>query len=194
MLVKKLYKGKKYKLIKDKLFSTNSNHRIYIYIYRIVALKRIIIDHDTVILPGEIGGVVSGYHNLSQEGDCWIHRFASVKGNARVEDNAQIAGTAKVFGFAKVYGNATVEGNAEVYGSAQVYDSAYIHDRSEVYGNTKVHGYTDVFGDVRIFGDVDVYDSAKVYGKGEVKGDRIIKDSTHYYVDISYSSDDSFPF
>lgn len=43
---------------------------------------------DSVQAYSRKGGYVEGYHNLSQEGNCWIGRGVAVYGNARVKDDA----------------------------------------------------------------------------------------------------------
>lgn len=55
--------------------------------YRIRALK----DFGS-IKKGDLGGIVSGEHNLSQSGNCWIHPPAFVVGSAHVSGNAQVLG------------------------------------------------------------------------------------------------------
>lgn len=86
---------KKYKLT-DETIEYNC-----VTLYRIEALRNF-----GSIKAGDKGGFVQSYHNLSQEGDCWIHGEAKVFGNAKVYENAQ------VFGRAAVYGNAFVKGDA----------------------------------------------------------------------------------
>src|SRR3990170_5838636 len=84
--------GRKYRLIRDEHEDG---------FFRIQAL----IDFVTkagVVLAGETGGLVSGEHNLSQEGSCWIHK------NAVVLDDASIQVDAQVFDFASVCNNAMV--------------------------------------------------------------------------------------
>jgi carbonic anhydrase/acetyltransferase-like protein (isoleucine patch superfamily) len=60
-------------------------------LYRVKALK----DFGDVS-KGDIGGVVEGTHNLSQEGNCWIYDDGAVlgsgvvKGNAKVKDKAVV--------------------------------------------------------------------------------------------------------
>lgn len=43
---------------------------------------------DSVQAYSRKGGYIEGYHNLSQEGNCWIGRGVAVYGNARVKDDA----------------------------------------------------------------------------------------------------------
>ncbi len=43
------------------------------------------------VKKGDIGGEVSGYHNLSQEGDCWVDKESKVLGSSRVEGNVKLS-------------------------------------------------------------------------------------------------------
>ena len=150
---------KKYKLT-DETIEYNC-----VTLYRIEALRNF-----GSIKTGDKGGFVQSYHNLSQEGDCWIHGEAKVFGNAKVYENAQVFGSAEVCGYASVKGDAFVFGRAKVYGSAFVKGNAF------VFGRAKVYGWAKVFGKAQVFGD------AKVYGNAFVKGDAIIKTDRDYIV------------
>lgn len=122
-------------------------------LYRIEALRDF-----GLIKAGDKGGFVQSYHNLSQEGICWIHDEAKVFGNAKV------SGKAQVFGRAKVYGNAFVKGDA------------FVFDDAKVYGNASVNGDATVSDKAEVFG------VARVYGNAFVKGDAIIETSRDYIV------------
>ena len=52
------------------------------------------------VTKGDIGGWISGEHNLSEDGNAWVY------GEARVYGNARVSGEARVSGNARVYGNA----------------------------------------------------------------------------------------
>lgn len=144
-------------------------------LYRIEALRNF-----GSIKAGDKGGFVQSYHNLSQEGDCWIHGEAKVFGNAKVYENAQVFGRAEVCGYASVKGDAFVFGIAKVYGSAFVKGNAFVFGRVEVYDWAKVYGKAQVFGD------------AKVYGNAFVKGDAIIKTGRDYIVFKNWWSSDRY--
>ena len=83
------------------------------------------------IIAGNLGGLLSGYHNLSQEGRCAVLSDAIVYGEAQVSENALVCGgafvhgRAKIFGYAQVYGRARVCGRAIVCGKAHV--AGYAH-------------------------------------------------------------------
>ena len=138
---------KKYKLT-DETIEYNC-----VTLYRIEALRNF-----GSIKTGDKGGFVQSYHNLSQEGDCWIY------GEAKVLCNAKVSGNAQVFGRAKVYGNAFVKGNA------------FVFDDAKVYGNASVNGYATVYDKAEVFG------VARVYGNAFVKGDAIIETGRDYIV------------
>ena len=154
---------KKYKLT-DETIEYNC-----VTLYRIEALRNF-----GSIKTGDKGGFVQSYHNLSQEGDCWIH------------------GEAKVFGNAKVYENAQVFGRAEVYGSAFVKGNAFVFGRAEVYGWAKVFGKAQVFGDAKVYDKAEVFGVASVYGNAFVKGDAIIKTGRDYIVFKNWWSSDRY--
>ena len=144
-------------------------------LYRIQAIK----DFANV-KKGDKGGWVSGYHNLSQEGDCWVYNEAKVYNNARIMDNARIRNNAEVLMCAKVYDNAMVFSNAriidvaEVYGNAKVCENAEIYDKACVYGFADISGNAKVFGDALVYNYANVYDDAQIYGKVCVYGNSII--------------------
>lgn len=150
-------------------------------LYRIEALRNF-----GSIKAGDKGGFVQSYHNLSQEGDCWIHGEAKVFGNAKVYENAQVFGSAEVCGYASVKGDAFVFGRAEVYGWAKVFGKAQVFGDAKVYGNAFVHGDAEVYDKAEVFG------VASVYGNAFVKGDAIIKTGRDYIVFKNWWSSDRY--
>lgn len=72
------------------------------------------------VSKNHIGGVVKGYHNLSQKGDCWVYYFAGVIGNARVSENARVCDDALVKENAKVIGRAVISGRSIISGDTIV--------------------------------------------------------------------------
>ena len=92
-------------------------------LYRIRALK----DFGNV-KAGELGGFVSGEHNLSQEGDCWVDYFATVTHNARITDNA------------------IVSGKAVVTDNARITENVIINDHVKIAGDVKLPGYAQIKG------------------------------------------------
>lgn len=123
---------KKYKLTKETI---EHNGRT---LHRIKALK----DFNDV-KKGELGGWIEKEENLSQEGNCWVHKFA------KVYDDARIYNDAKILGFAQVYGN------AKVYDDAIIFDNACVHNDAVIYGDAVVHGNALILGDAEISSNAD---------------------------------------
>ena len=67
--------------------------------YRLIALR----DFGDV-KAGDKGGLVSGEHNLSHDGLCWISDGAQVYDTAQVYGNAQVCGSAWVYDDTQVSG------------------------------------------------------------------------------------------
>ena len=84
-------------------------------LYRVKALM----DFGNV-KAGDIGGYVSGEHNLSHYGNSWVYDNARVFEHARVSNNASVSGLACVSGNARVSGSACVSGLACVSGNAAI--------------------------------------------------------------------------
>lgn len=150
-------------------------------LYRIEALR----DFGP-IKAGDKGGFVQSYHNLSQEGDCWISGEAKVFGNAKVYGKALLFGRAEVCGYASVFGDAFVFGRAKVSGWAKVYGKAQVFGDAKVYGNAFVHG------DAEVCDKAEVCGVAAVYGNAFVKGDAIIETGRDYIVFKNWWSSDRY--
>jgi UDP-3-O-[3-hydroxymyristoyl] glucosamine N-acyltransferase len=118
------------------------------------------------VKAGDLGGLVSGEHNLSHDSDCWIYD------SAIVSDYAQVLGNAKVFGTAWVYDNVRVSGNARVSDDVQVYGNALVSGDAWVSGNARVSG------DAQVSGSAQVAGSAIVSGDAFVSGDAIVSGRT----------------
>jgi hypothetical protein len=76
-------------------------------LYRIRALKDFESNWRTV-KAGELGGYISDYKNLSQEGASWVFPLSFVWEDAVVKDDACVTG------WAEISGNVIVEGKAYV--------------------------------------------------------------------------------
>lgn len=125
-------KSMKYKL-SEKDHTTN--------LHRVVATKSF-----ADVKVGDVGGWVSGTHNLSQTGNCWIYDNASVFEDAFVSDNARVRGNALVYANAHVYQDAEVRDHAQVCGNSRVYGFASVSENAWV-GFYDLGGFTFVKGD-----------------------------------------------
>ena len=149
-------------------------------LYRIKALK----DFANVKV-GDIGGYVSGEHNLSHNDFCWIYNDAQVYDNAIVSDDAQ------VYDSAIVSGSAIVSDSAQVYGDAQISDNAIVYGHAQVSGSAQVSGYALVSGRAQVYGSAIVFGSAivsdyarvygRVYGNAQVSGHAQVFGRTRIY-------------
>lgn len=168
----------RYKIVEDD-FIIHKGRKLY----RIKALKRFNTILGT-IKRGELGGYVEGYHNLSQNDNCWIHDDAKVYDNARVENSARVGSNAEIYGNARIRDRAVVDDNAEVFGNTEVSNRSVVTNHAKVYGNARVIDEFDPFGclhpknstildNVSICGNSVINsstlaDNAKVFGNAKV--------------------------
>jgi hypothetical protein len=120
---------------------------------------------------GDIGGVVSGEHNLSHGGSCWIYDEARVIDAAQVDGNARVEGLALVFGHALVGDSAAVSGTARVGGNANVMESAIVCAAAVVRGDSNARGRA------KIGGSAYLVDAARACGTVCVGGGVVIRGS-----------------
>lgn len=69
---------------------------------------------DTFVKRATVGGLIDSYHNLSQSGNCWVAKNASVCDTARVEGDALITDDAIVCADSVVKDNAIISGDCQV--------------------------------------------------------------------------------
>lgn len=124
-------------------------------LFRIRALKSFS-NRDVVVSKGDLGGFVSGMHNLSQIDNCWIHKQAYVTEQARVLENALIENDAKAFDSARLKGNSRVSNFSVVCGYAIIDGIACLTDFCKVSENAKISGNTVLKDNSRACGNVDV--------------------------------------
>lgn len=165
-------KNKKYKILKDD-FILHKGKKLY----RIRALKKFIAVGGSVIEKGQLGGYIEGYHNLSQENDCWVFKDAKVYDNASVKDLAIVDGMAEVFGnarvrndvrvgwHAKVYGNAIIRGRRTVVRDADVYGNAIVEDGALLY-------YSEICDNAIVKGTVVVKEGARILNNASIIMDK----------------------
>jgi len=136
---------------------------------RIIALRDI---PSLRISKGDLGGLLEGYDNLSQDEDAWVYK------QARVYDQAHVSGQARVYGHARVYGLAWVHERARVYGQAEVFGQAQVSGHAQVYKQAQVSGHAQVYEQAQVYGRAQVFGDARVYGLAQVFGDaRVLKEA-----------------
>ncbi|MDD0824424.1 hypothetical protein PTQ27_08110 [Mannheimia sp. AT1] len=160
-------------------------------LYQIKALKTFTTSNGTEVKEGDLGGFISGEHNLSHEGNCWVANSAEVWDQACVSENGYIGGYTALLHNAKVYGNARVlrgciSNNVKIYDSAVVAVKNNIWDDVEIFGNATVSGKnTCICGSVKIFenarvggnsiGEIWISDNAQIYGNSQIEANCHIK-------------------
>ena len=136
---------KKYKILKNETLEHNGRT-----LYRIQAIKDF-----AYIEAGEKGGWVEGYHNLSQEGSCWVYNEAKVYDNAVVLDDVEVINKAEIYGNAKVFGKHWVLGNTKIYGDAEFSGDVLLFCNAQVDGFTLNHEGKKIITNVIIEKDID---------------------------------------
>lgn len=125
---------KKYELINPIEFEGRT-------LYRLRALRNI---RD--VRAGRLGGYVEGAHNLSHNGNCWIHygakvyEQASVCNAAIVKGNVIVRGNANIMNKAVACGNAIVQGNAVIQDMSVVSSACVIRDNAIISGKSVISG------------------------------------------------------
>lgn len=152
-------------------------------LYRIRALKDFKKYYDdwtrenrNLILKGTLGGYVEGYHNLSQNGDCWIRDNAKVFGNAEIYDDSSVRENSIVCDGVKIYGKSDILDFSKVSGNAILKDCT-MHGNSKVSGNCKltkvtVSNWGNISGNA-VVENSEVYELAEVFGDSKIVNSKI---------------------
>lgn len=85
---------------------------------RIRAARQFTTRDGAVIFPGELGGLISSTHNLSQDGSAWISASSKAIDRSRVAGDAYITGESIISGDAFIGGgsirNSTISGHVSI--------------------------------------------------------------------------------
>ena len=119
---------KKYELIKENDY------------YRIKALKDFQLITGEMVQKGDLGGLVNGEHNLSQEGNCWISYYAGAFGKSSVKDNAVLKDSSMAYNSSTVSGNAVMKDCSLAFDNSTVSGNAVMQDNSCAEGNSIITG------------------------------------------------------
>lgn len=146
------------------------------------------------IRPGDLGGWIENYRNLSQYGNAWVfpmamvmddavvHGDARIRDRAIIYDKANIAGKAIISDSAKIFGCAVILGNAFISDHAEVYDHAIIRGQAFIHDYAKVFGYAVVSGNSNISIYAKICGSARVTGEARITGNAIVFGNEDYIV------------
>ena len=97
----------------NKYALSDTVHPDYKNLVRVIALRDI---PEFGVLKGDLGGYVSGTHNLAQAGAAWIMDDAVARDKSYICDNALARDSALLEGNAKVCGSAILSGTRVVKG------------------------------------------------------------------------------
>ena len=156
----------KYELLKDPIILDSHNKA---KVFRIRALEDFCLCNGGNVFKGQLGGCISDYNNLSQDGSCWVDYDALVLDSARVEENGLLLGSAIAMGEAIIKGNAIVSENACIMDNATVKEHAVISDEASIKEYAIVNNFAKVSGSAMICGDTVVAGSANISGHAIVK-------------------------
>jgi len=149
--------------------------------YRIRALKSFQLITGKVIRKGDLGGLVDGEHNLSQEGNCWIGYNARAFGRSRVMDNAVMKDYSEAYDNSTVSGNAIMKDhsltrdNSTVSGNAVMKDFSRTYDNSTVSGNAVMKNDSGAHNNSTISGNAVMKDWSRVYNSSTVSGNALLQ-------------------
>lgn len=131
--------------------------------FRIKALK----DFGDV-LAGQLGGFITDYSNLSQEGNYWVYDDAIVTDQAIVKDNAKIKGNALISDCAEISGKALVCENASISGEVEVCENAIVCGNVTIEDFSIIKGKADIGGECVISGHSIISGNATLTGSMKV--------------------------
>ena len=111
--------------------------------YRIRALKDFQLITGQTVKKGNLGGRIHGEHNLSQEGNCWIHLNATAYQNSRIKDNAVMKDRSMAFDNSTICGNTVLKDWSEVHGNSTISENAVLQAYQHIQFGTVT---TDLLG------------------------------------------------
>lgn len=130
------------------------------------------------------GGRVTGFHNLSHEGLCWIEPGSSVVEGASVRDNAHIGRHTHISGFVSVSEDASISGTED---KPSLLSGRVVVEQQTVVRSSILAGGATISNNARveeseIFGSAVVKDFAWVvrsnlYSNAVVSGHALVEDS-----------------
>lgn len=133
-------------------------------LYQIQALRDFTAIDGIEIKQGDLGGFVSGEHNLSHQGNCWIANQAKVLGRAFVSENAFVKGVCVLCDQVQVFGNAQVI-RGYICDKVQIYDNAFVGVKGWIAGQAQIFGNASISGkDTTILGNIKISDNAIIGG------------------------------
>ena len=126
-------------------------------LYRVRALKNF-----RNVKAGDLGGWVSGKHNLSQEGDCWIYDEAKCMDNARMYHNSAMYNNAVMCDFSEMHGCSEMHNYSAMLDNSRMYNCSAMYDNSRMYNDSKMYNNSRMFDNSAMYNVAVMLDNSKM--------------------------------
>ena len=139
-------------------------------LYRIRALKNF-----RNVKAGELGGWVSGKHNLSQEGECWIYNEAKCMDNARMYHNSTMYNNSVMCDFSEMHGRSEMHNYSAMYDNSRMYNCSAMYDNSRMYNDSKMYNNSRMFDNSAMYNNAVMLDNSKMFENSRMYRDSRLK-------------------
>lgn len=95
------------------------------------------------VRKGALGGFIESEENLSQEGNCWLHKEAVIMDNARVQDDAVVHSHSYITDNAIIGDSCYICSAAIISDNAKLGTCTVVEDGGRVFGNAVLNGGQD---------------------------------------------------
>ena len=145
-------------------------------LYRIRALKNF-----RNVKAGDLGGWVSGKHNLSQEGDCWIYDEAKCMDNARMYHNSAMYNNAVMCDFSEMHGCSEMHNYSAMLDNSRMYNCSAMYDNSRMYNDSKMYNNSRMFDNSAMYNNAVMLDNSKMFENSRMYRDSRLKNKENLY-------------
>ena len=139
-------------------------------LYRVRALKNF-----RNVKAGDLGGWVSGKHNLSQEGDCWIYDEAKCMDNARMYHNSAMYNNAVMCDFSEMHGCSEMHNYSAMLDNSRMYNCSAMYDNSRMYNDSKMYNNSRMFDNSAMYNNAVMLDNSKMFENSRMYRDSRLK-------------------
>ena len=145
-------------------------------LYRVRALKNF-----RNVKAGDLGGWVSGKHNLSQEGDCWIYDEAKCMDNARMYHNSAMYNNAVMCDFSEMHGCSEMHNYSAMLDNSRMYNCSAMYDNSRMYNDSKMYNNSRMFDNSAMHNNTVMLDNSKMFENSRMYRDSRLKNKESLY-------------
>ena len=139
-------------------------------LYRVRALKNF-----RNVKAGDLGGWVSGKHNLSQEGECWIYDEAKCMDNARMYHNSAMYNNAVMCDFSEMHGCSEMHNYSAMLDNSRMYNCSAMYDNSRMYNDSKMYSNSRMFDNSAMYNNAVMLDNSKMFENSRMYRDSRLK-------------------